>query len=234
MGLKSGMEHEKMEKTFSKKNGEKALWAIFFCLFFAGRSAPAENQSWLNDSLRISFAPKLALIFTHEFRNREFGFMDHYLANVQGGIEAGITKNTYAAFLYKRENTKKPEFLLNENRFTFESGWKTKLSQKTNFDLRFRTEGRVYDRGKAANHFRFRLRLRLTTQMKLGNYTLKPFIATEPFANTLTDTIHQNRFYLGASFPLGQNSTFVLNYIRQDTKNKDPLHILNAGFQLKF
>jgi len=223
-----------VNKPILKTGGKKTLFVLLFWLVLSRMPANAENQSWLNNSLRISLKPKLILIFTNEFRNQEFTFMNHYLANVQGGLEYGLSENTYISFLYKRENTKKPDFLLNENRYTLETGWKTKLGPNINFDLRFRTEGRAYEHERSDNHIRLRLRLRLTTQVKLGNLMIKPFIATEPFGDTLTKTIHQNRFSFGASFPLGQHSTFVLNYLRQDTKNKESLHILNAGFQLKF
>jgi hypothetical protein len=223
-----------MNERLLKTGGQKTLFVLLFWLVISRMPANAENQSWLNNSLRISLKSKLILIFTHEFRNQEFTFMNHYLANVQGGLEYGISENTYIAFLYKRENTKKTDYLLNENRYTLETGWKTKLGPDVNFDLRFRTEGRTYEHERADNHFRLRLRLRLTTEVELGDFTIKPFIATEPFGDTLTKTIHQNRFYLGAAFPLGQHSTFVLYYLRQDTKAKEPIHILNAGFQLKF
>ena len=223
-----------MNKPVLKTGGKKTLFVLLFWLVLSRMPANAENQSWLNNSLRISLKPKLILIFTNECRNQEFTFMNHYLANVQGGLKYGLSENTYISFLYKRENTKKPDFLLNENRYTLETGWKTKLGPNINFDLRFRTEGRAYEHERADNHIRLRLRLRLTTQVKLGNFTIKPFIATEPFGDTLTKTIYKNRLFFGAAFPLGQHSTFVLNYLRQDTKHKESLHILNAGFQLKF
>jgi hypothetical protein len=223
-----------MIKPFLKSGGNTVFYFLLFWLVFSRIPGHAENQSWLNNSLRISLKPKTVLLFTHEIRNQEFTFTDHYLSNVQGGLECGLSDNTYIAFLYKRENTKKTDHMLNENRFTLESGWKTKLNPKINFDLRFRAEGRTYEQGGAANHLRLRLRLRLTTQVEIGNFTIKPFIATEPFGDTLSKTVHQNRFYLGATFPLGQHSTFTLNYLRQDTKHREPIHILNAGFQLKF
>lgn len=92
------------------------LRVLLFWLVLSRMPANAENQSWLNNSLRISLKPKLILIFTNEFRNQEFTFMNHYLANVQGGLECGLSENAYIAFLYKRENTKKTDYLLNENR----------------------------------------------------------------------------------------------------------------------
>jgi len=210
-----------------------------FCLILSGLAASgilvySENQSWLNNSLRITLEPKLKLIFTHEFRNEELTFMNPYLANIQAGLEYNLSERTYITLLYKRQNTNKTDHILNENRYTLEAGWKRELGPKVNFDVRFRTEGRVYEDGRANNHFRLRLRLRFTANVKFGNFSIKPFIATEPFGNTLTNRINQNRFYIGTSFPLGQHATFDLNYIRQDTKNKETIHILNCGFQLKF
>lgn len=223
-----------MNGSFLKIIIKRILCMILFFLAASGILVHSENQSWLTNSLRISLDPKLTLIFTNEFRNQEFTFMNHYLANVQSGFQYSHSDNSYITFLYKRQNTKKTDYILNENRFTLEAGWKRKLGPTVNFDLRFRTEGRVYEDGRADNHFRFRLRLRFTVNVKFGNLSIKPFIATEPFGDTLTNRINQNRFYIGASLPLGQHLTFILNYIRQDTKNRKSLHILNSGFQLKF
>lgn len=225
---------QRLNESLFKTGIKKILFLTLIWLALSGTRAHSENQSWLANSLRISFDPKLNLIFTNEFRNQEFTFMDHYLANVQGGLEYAFSENAYLAFLYKRENTKKTDCVLNENRYTLEAGWEKNLGPKVNFDLRFRTEGRTFEHGRADDHFRYRLRLRFTTQLKFRNYTIRPLIATEPLGDTLENTIHQNRSYLGAIFLLGQHSTFVLNYLRQDTKNKEPIHILNAGFHLKF
>lgn len=222
-----------MNETDLKTCIKRILCVIFFFLAASGLLVYSENQSWLTNSLRITLEPKLKLIFTHEFRNKELTFMSPYLANIQGGLEYSLSERTYIALLYKRENTNKTDSILNENRYTLEAGWKRELGPKVNFDLRFRTEGRVYEDGRAHNHFRLRLRLRFAAQVEFKNFTIKPFIAIEPFGDTLTNTINKNRLYIGASFPLGQHSTFILNYIRQDTKNRKPIHILNAGFHLK-
>ena len=216
------------------KTGGKKAFCLFIMLAFSRIPIYAENQSWLNNSLRFSFNPKTVLIITHEIRNLDFTFTHHYLSNVQGGLELDLPNNAYVAFLFKREITDRTDFALHENRYTLENGWKKKLGPRVDFDLRFKTEIRTYEHGKADNHFRFRLRLRMMTQVEIGNITIKPFIATEPFSDTLSKTIHQNRFYIGASFPLGQHSAFTLNYLRQDTKTKKTIHILNAGFQLKY
>ncbi|MCJ7580894.1 MAG: DUF2490 domain-containing protein [Candidatus Aminicenantes bacterium] len=223
-----------MNGSFLKTGLKRILFLLIAWLATSGIFVYSENQSWLTNSLRISFDPKLTLLFTNEFRNQEFTFMNHYLANVQSGFQYSLSDNSYIAFLYKRENTNKPDYILNENRYTLETGWNKKLGSTVNFDIRFMTEGRTYENGRAQNHFRFRLKLRFAAQVKVGNYTIKPFIASEPFGDTLSNRVTQNRLYIGTSFPLGQHSTFTLNYIRQDTKNKKTLHILNAGFHLKF
>lgn len=194
----------------------------------------ADDQAWLNNSLSFTISKNLNLKFTNEARYNEITYMDPYLKNFQTGVVYKLPKSIYIAFLYKRENTKKTDYTLNENRYTFETGWEAKLGNNLNIDTRFRTEIRRYEKGLAINHLRFRFRIRLKTTLKIGSFQLKPFIATEPFGDTIEDRINQNRFYLGTIFPLDEKVQFVINYIRQDTRNKETIHILNSGFNLKF
>ena len=63
---------------------------------------------------------------------------------------------------------------------------------------------------------------------------MKPFVATEPFADTLAKTINRNRFYLGVAVPLTGHLQWIMSYIRQDTSGRETLHILNTGVDLKF
>ena len=155
--------------------------------------------------------------------------MDPYLSNVQGGISYSIFSKAYVALLCKRQVSQKTGYMLSENRYTCEAGF----DQRTIFDVRFRTEARTFAGGNAQDHLRFRLRLRFTYKATWGNLSFQPFIATEPFGDTLQNKIHQNRFYLGVIFPLSKKIVFSINYIRQDTSKKETLHILNSGFQLK-
>ena len=194
----------------------------------------ADDQSWLNNSLQFSLNPKLNLIFTQESRNNELTFMDSYLSNVQGGISYSIFSKTYVALLCKRQVSQKNGYMLYENRYTCEAGWKKGFDQRTIFDVRFRTEARTFADGNTEDHLRFRLRLRFTYKATWGSFRFRPFIATEPFGDTLQNKIHQNRFYLGVIFPLSEKIVFSINYIRQDTSKKETLHILSSGFQLKF
>jgi len=208
--------------------------AIGIMVLIQWANLPAEDQGWINNSLTLTVDKKVSLKFTNEIRCHEITFTDGFLHNWQGGVVWKFSSHTYVAALYKRETTDKETFNLQENRFTLESGWKLALTRKTSFDARFRTEIRGFENDRADNHLRFRLRLRFTTQVTLGKLVLKPFIATEPFADTIADKINRNRFYLGTAVPLSVHVVWVVNYMRQDTSGKDPLHVLNTGVELKF
>ncbi len=194
----------------------------------------SDEQGWINNGAGFTLSPSLSLKLSNEVRNRELTFINPFLKNWQGGFSLKLPANFSAVLLYKRENTEKTDFLLAENRFTLEAGWKTKISPAWDLDLRFRTEIRRFEKDLAENHLRFRLRVRLKTKIKIGGLELAPFIATEPFGDTLVDGINRNRFYLGTYVVLSQNVELVANYIRQDTKDKDVIHVFNTGIQLKF
>lgn len=194
----------------------------------------ADEQGWINNGAGFTLSQNLSLKLSNEVRSRELTFINPYLKNWQGGFSLKLPANFSAALLYKRENTEKTDFLLAENRFTLEAGWKTKISPAWDLDLRFRTEVRRFEKDLAANHMRFRFRVRLKTKIKIGSLELAPFIATEPFGDTLVDRINRNRFYLGTYVILSRNVELVANYIRQDTKDKDVIHVFNTGIQLKF
>jgi len=197
-------------------------------------SLSADDQGWINNSLTLKVNSKISLKFTNEIRHQEIAFADAFLHNWQGGVVWKASARTYAGVFYKRETTASLDDNINENRLTLEGGWQLPLTKKSRFDVRFRTEIREFRAGRKEDHLRFRLRLRFTTQINLGSLKLKPFVATEPFADTLADKINRNRFYLGVGVPLTAHLQWVVNYIRQDTSGKDPLHILNTGVDLKF
>lgn len=194
----------------------------------------ADEQGWNNNSAGFTLARNLSLKLSNEVRNRELTFMNPYLKNWQGGIGVKLPANFTAAIYYKRENSEKNDFLLAENRYTLEAGWKTELFPDWELDLRFRTEIRHYDQDLAADHLRFRFRVRLKTRLTIGSLKWTPFIASEPFSDTLDDTVNRHRFYLGTNVILSRNVELVAGYIRQDTKGKEVVHIFNTGIELKF
>ena len=194
----------------------------------------AAEQGWINNSLSFKINNKFTLKFTNESRYEELTYSNNFMKNWQGGIVYNISKKLYFAALYKREDTQKTGYILHENRITLETGWKTKLSKKLDFDVRFRAEIRGFEEDLSENHIRFRLRLRIKTKTKIGKMKINPFIAMEPFGDTKDDEINRYRFYAGFVFPMGKHAGFVINYIQQGTKDKDTIHILNTGVELKF
>lgn len=218
----------------AKKIIKTLVFAILCGAFFPGWLYPSDGQGWINNSLSISLDARFSLLFTQETRFNEPTFMDPYLKNWQGGLSYKLPHNLYLAAMYKREHVQKSEIRIAEDRVTFESGWKTGLSEAVNLDCRFRTEIRSYDQDVEQNHLRFRMRFRLRTEMNIGKMRLRPFIATEPFGDSKTGAINRNRFYLGTGIVLNNNFELTINYIRQDTRGKETLHILNSGVQLKF
>lgn len=218
------------------KHDYKFFFLLILSSAFLSLNAPlrADDQGWNNNSVSFTLAHHLSLKLSNEVRHRELTFMNPYLKNWQGGFSVILPANFTAAVFYKRENSQNTDFLLAENRYTLEAGWKTELFPEWVLDLRFRTEIRRYDQELAADHLRFRFRVRLKTKLTIGSLKMTPFIASEPFCDTLADTINRHRFYLGTNVTLSKNVELVANYIRQDTKGKEALHIFNTGIELKF
>jgi len=124
--------------------------------------------------------------------------------------------------------------IYNENRFTFETGWKTKVVEKLNFDIRFRTEIREYEEEIKEDHLRFRLRLRLKSDLNIGQLHLKPFVAAETFGKSKIYTAQASRLYFGTFFPFSEHVEFGISYIWLATRGAESIHILHSGFELKF
>jgi len=217
---------------FYKKQG---FWVIVILILTLGTPTFANDaQGWINNSLSLKIDDTFSLKFGNEIRHHQVTFKDGFLYNWQGGIAVNLSKKLYLAVSYKREDTQKSSFLLHENRYVFEGGWKTKLGKKFDFDCRFLAEIRSFEADGEENHLRFRLRLRLKTNITLGQLQFNPFIAIEPFADTKDDEINRYRFYVGTVFPLSKNVGWVVNYIRQGTRDKETIDILNTGLDIKF
>ena len=206
---------------------------VLFMLLVSG-ALFSDTQGWISNSLSFKINDSFSLKFTNESRFNEATYSDLYLRNWEGGIAYNLSKKLYVAALYKREDSRKTGYYLHENRFTLESGWKTKLAKKLDFDLRFKMEIRDYQYDKAKDHLNFRLRFRVKSELTIGQLTVNPFIAIEPFADTIDDTVNRYRFYAGFVFPLSKNVGIVINYLQQGTKDKETLYIANSGIELKF
>jgi len=203
--------------------------------------AAATSQGWLNNSATFSITPKWSLKFTQELRSQDITYAEPYLHNLQAGIIYHLPKNFTLALLYKREHVDIMGEILNleddvvydEDRFTMQGTWKAALAKNLSFDTRLKVEFRSFT-VEDSNHTRFRLRLRLKYDAKLGSLRFEPFVATETFGRTQVYTVQKNRFYLGSIFPLGQHVELTVNYIWLNARDLGDIHIINTGFDLKF
>lgn len=194
----------------------------------------AEGQGWFNNSLGLTINDKFSLVLKGQIRTHDISFQDPFVFILEGGAGYKLHKNFHLAAFYRRQTSNSGNRQVNENRFVLETGWKTQIRKTLFFDWRFRAEKRSFEQNADANHFRFRLYVRFTVNVTLGELNLKPFIAEEPFWDTKVDAFSQNRFYFGTTIPLTGKVDFLLSYLRQDLKAKDPNHIVYTGFSLKF
>jgi hypothetical protein len=210
---------------------------VFIFLFFliGGWSSGFcdSSQAWLTNAATFSLSPRFDLKISHHGRFLDITYSNPYLKNIQGGIVFKLTNDIYFATLYRRDHVVK-DIIYNENRFTFEAGWKTKLAEKLDFDIRIRTEIREFEEEFPEDHLRFRFRVRIKTELSIGKLKLKPFIANETFGKTKIYTVQNNRFFVGTMIPLGEHVEFGLSYIWLTTRDAESIHILHSGFELKF
>lgn len=192
------------------------------------------SQAWLTNMVTFSLSSRLDLKISQHGRYLDITYSDPYLKNFQGGIVLKLPKNFYVATLYRRDHVHILDAIYNENRFTLETGWKTKAAEKLDFDIRFRTEIREYEEEVMEDHLRFRLRLRLKSDLNIGKLRLKPFVAAETFGKSKIYTAQASRFYFGTLFPLSDHVEFGISYIWLAIRGAESIHILHSGFELKF
>jgi len=217
------------------KSSTKTVIIFLFILIGGWSSAFGDtSQSWFNNSATFTISSKLDLKLTQESRHLDVTYSNPYLKNVQGGIVFKLPKNFYFATLYKREHVEIQNIIYSENRYTLEAGWKTKVAEKLDFDIRFRTEIREFEKESPEDHLRFRLRLRLKSELSIGKLRLKPFIAAETFGKSKVYTVQRSRLYIGTNFPLSDHVEFTLSYLWLATRDAESIHILHSGFELKF
>ena len=222
-------------KFFIYKSSIKTVFLFSFILIGTRSIGFCDSsQSWLNNSATFTISSKFNLKLTQESRYLDIAYANPYLKNVQGGIVFKLPNNLYFATLYKREHVEIQDVIYNENRYTLEGGWKTKMAEKLDFDIRFRAEIREYDEESPEDHLRFRLRFRLKSRLNIVKLQLKPFIALETFGKTKIFTVQRSRFYIGTNIPLSDNVELALSYLWLATRGGASIHILVSGIELKF
>lgn len=213
---------------------KKFIIGFLFILFLGTLSLQADEQAWINNTLTFKINQKFSISFIQETRCNEISYLDPYLINLRAMLTYKLPKSFHVAVYYRRQDAEKKDVVIHENRYIIESGWRTAVIEDSAFDIRLQGEIRRYIETPDSNYFRMRMRFRLKTKIRIGDLIINPFIATEPFWAVDKAGYERNRFYLGAEFPMTKNVTFVLNYIREDKKNTEAIHILNSGFKLNF
>jgi hypothetical protein len=221
-----------MGRKYSRSCASVALPVLLF--FVSSTALLAEGQGWFNNSLSLTIDENFYMMVKSQIRSHDISFQDPFVYILEGSLGYKLPKSFFIAANYRRQTSRSKDHQVNENRYFLDVGWKTKLNKTFGFDWRVRTEIRQFEQQSDVNHFRFRLYVRLTANIKIAGLNMKPFIAEEPFWDTKYDAFSQNRIYLGSIVPLGEKLEFVLSYLRQDLKYKEPNHILYTGFNLKF
>jgi hypothetical protein len=194
----------------------------------------AEDQGWMTNSLTINVTSRANLTVSNELRYYNILFKQRYLYNWQVGFNFRIFKSFYLGAAYKREIDQKLQYKLKEDRFIIEIDWIKHLTRSIDFQCRLNTEFRLFEEHMKQDHIRARLRLLLQTKLNIFQIKTIPFIGVEPFYDSLTKEISENRSYAGVLFPAGKHFRLEVGYTRKDQKNRETVHILNTGIHLVF
>lgn len=225
---------EETRRNTMKKN----IWTLPLCLLLLLSVFPAprlysEDQGWISNSLTVNINSHTRFVFFNDFRYHDVPFTDFYLSNWQAGFLLNILKNVHVGVAYKRQETQELQYTLKENRFIAEVGWRKALSRSLDLRCRFNAEIRKFAAYMAPRHLRFRMRFLLHYKLSILKLKTIPFIGVEPFFDTETNEISQNRWYAGVLFPICKKIRLEIGYTRRDWKNREVLHILNTGLHIE-
>ena len=109
------------------------------------------------------------------------------------------------------------------------------------FSARGRAELRQVQGSSGEVEWRFRIQPTMAYQVKMFGYQFKPYISNDLFYDVERDAWNQNRFYLGASFPLGKFKDFrpsidfyyLLQSLRSVRGDWNSNHIFGTKFSLR-
>ncbi len=224
-----------MVQNRSKWYREVLVVALFL---LAAAAAEAKNQGWVNNSITLGVTDHIGVKFSRESRfGKTSDLGQPILKNLQIGVAVTLPAGLKAGFAYKRESEEKSSFVSSENRYVGEASFGKKVFNVLRPDVRVRFEQRTYEQAGLEEHLRYRLRLRIKGDIQISKLALSPFIATELFGDTkrtTEDFLNRNRFFIGTEIPVHKSVKLVINYIRQDTIDKESINILNTGVDLKF
>ncbi len=208
---------------------------MVLCILSSFRSAAANDQNWTSNTFKWRINKTLQFWFTQEIRsNNMTSFDDIFAKYLEVTVRHAANSTFYWAVRYRHQWNEKKGVSIGEDRWVVEGGAKTTAFRRLTLDVRLRFDGKNFDHSAAEDYIWYRMRFRSTVHLQMGNFRISPFLATEPFGNTLPATktfINQNRLYAGATFPMGNHFVLAVDYIRQDIRGREPDHILRTTFE---
>lgn len=211
----------------------KAFFLIFLCIAiptFAG------DQNWTENSITLKRPDGYSFHLVSEVKYRSWDWNDGvFKKNWVFGIGKKLDHGFSISLNYKQELTRKNDGNdIVERRPFVDLGWKTGITANSAFDFRLRSEANQYIAKNKKDHYSFRFRFRLTGKTKLLGIHLEPYIAIEPFYDTVSDSFRKYRFYTGTMIPVYTHIKLQIGYIRQDAQGKRPDNVFNTGLSFTF
>ena len=212
---------------------KKILLLFFLC---AGISAFAGDQNWTENSVTVKQRNGISIHLISEIKYRSWDWNDGvFKKNWVFGVGKKLGGGFSISLNYKQELTRKSDGNdIVERRPFVDFGWKHALKPQIAFDFRLRTEVNHYIQSTRKDHYSFRFRFRLTGKTAIFGIPLEPYIAIEPFYDTISDSFQKYRFYTGAMVPLNSRIKIRVGYIRQDARGKVPDNVFNTGLSFTF
>lgn len=210
--------------------------ALLLTFLFLSMFAYADDQNWTENSITVKRPNGISFRLASEIKYRSWDWNDGvFLKNWVFGVGKKLGNGFSISLNYKQELTRKSNGNdILERRPNLDVSWKKGLSDRSAFDFRLRTEVRKYDDGLKPDHYRFRFKFRLKGKYSVLGHPVEPYLAIEPFYDTISDSFNKYRFYTGMMVPIFRNTKLRLGYILEDARNGSPHHILSTGLALSF
>ena len=212
---------------------KKALLLLFL---YASISTIADDQNWTENSITVKQPNGISFRLTSEIKYRSWDWNDGvFEKNWVFGVGKKLGNGFSISLNYKQEVNRKSNGIDTlERRPYLDVSWKMGLSDRSAFDFRLRTEVRKYDDGLKPDHYRFRFRFRLTGNYSVLRHPVEPYLAIEPFYDTVSGSFSKYRFYAGVMVPIFRHTKIRMGYILEDARNGSPHHVLSTGLSLSF
>jgi hypothetical protein len=181
--------------------------------FVASSSSNPNTDSW-QGSFTFYVETALKPVFRRELRDQPDVYRNRYLT-----LRAG----------YRYRTSLTPGNPVSENRGILELTsryhlpWQLVVADRNRGEFRF-------IRGQAFST-RYRNRLRLERDIKLGSFGFTPYVYDEIFYDTRFDQWTPNRYAIGSQFPVGPHVVLEPYYLRQDGNRSNPPHTNVFGFK---